>query len=146
MKFILHRIAACSLALLACASPALAASTELKAGVNGHFIATAEINGTPVGVLVDTGATAVALSYEDAQSAGLRPASLAYDVPVATANGVIQAARVTIRRIGVDNIRLADVDGLVMPEGAMTGSLLGMSFLSRLESFRVEDGVLFLRN
>lgn len=132
--------------MLAFAPAVHAASTELKAGANGHFITTADINGSSISVLVDTGATTVAFSYEDAQAAGLRPSSLDYELPVATANGVIQAAKVTIRRIEIDNVKIEDVEGMVLPEGAMTGTLLGMSFLSRLQSFKVEDGVLFLKN
>src|SRR5205814_1251480 len=77
---------------------------ELKADARGHFITNAEIEGTTVKVIVDTGASAVALSYEDADRAGLRPFALDYDVPVATANGVNQAARVTLRRVEVDKV------------------------------------------
>lgn len=131
---------------LALVAPALAASTELKAGSNGHFVTHADINGTSIRVLVDTGATAVALSYEDAQAAGLRPSRLDYDLPISTANGLAKAARVTIGRIEIDNVKIEHVEGMVMPEGSMQGSLLGMSYLSRLRSFKVEDGVLYLKN
>jgi aspartyl protease family protein len=124
----------------------LFAVTELNASAGGHYITTADINGTSVRVLVDTGATAVALSYEDAQSVGLRPHTLDYDVAVATANGVTKAARVTLRKVEIDNVKVEDVDGLVLPEGAMQGTLLGMSFLGKLQSFKVEDGVLHLKN
>lgn len=123
-----------------------AAATELKSDQRGHYIADAEINGTILTVMVDTGASAVVLSYEDAEKAGLWPRALRYEIPVATANGVIQAARVTLRRVEVDNVSVRDVEGLVLPEGVMTGTLLGMSFLNRLSSFRVEDGVLYLRD
>jgi aspartyl protease family protein len=122
------------------------AVTELKADARGHFIADAEIEGTTLRVIVDTGASTVALSYEDADRAGLRPFALDYDVPVATANGVTQAARITLRRVEVDGVTVWDVDGLVLPEGAMHGTLLGMSYLSRLRSFKVEDGVLSLQD
>jgi aspartyl protease family protein len=131
---------------LAGSMPARAAMTELKAIQGGHFVATAYMNGTPVRIMVDTGATTVALSYEDAEAAGLRPALLDYNAPVATANGTIKAARVTIRRVEIDTVRVNDVPAMVMPQGAMRGSLLGMSFLSRLRSFQVEDGVLRLRD
>jgi aspartyl protease family protein len=77
---------------------------------------------------------------------GLRPHGLNFDTPVNTANGLVKAARVQLRRVEVDNVRVRDVDGLVLPEGAMRGSLLGMSFLSRLSSFRIENGVLFLKD
>jgi aspartyl protease family protein len=65
---------------------------------------------------------------------------------VSTANGQAMAARVTLRRVEIDGVRVDDVEGMVMPEGAMRGSLLGMSFLSRLSGFKVEDGVLHLKN
>ena len=128
------------------ANVANAAITELKASTGGHFIVSASINGTSVTVLVDTGATTVALSYQDASDVGLRPGSLDYDVPVSTANGIAKAARVKIDRISIDGIEVEDVEGLVLPDGALSGTLLGMSFLSRLDSFKVEDGVLVLRN
>lgn len=133
-------------AMLAGAGPAIAAITEISANASGHFVTTAVINGHDVGVLVDTGATVVALSYEDAADAGLRPDNLTFDVPVATANGVAQAARVKIGRIAIDGLEVDDVDGLVLPEGALQGTLLGMSFLGRLSSFKVEDGVLHLKD
>ena len=70
-----------------------AAVTEIKADDRGHFVTKAEIEGSDITVLVDTGASAVALSFEDADEIGLRPASLTYDTPIMTANGVIKAAR-----------------------------------------------------
>ena len=124
----------------------LKAATALKAGQNGHFFVTAEINGRDVKVLVDTGASAVALSYEDAQDIGLHPGNLDFNVPVSTANGVTKAASVTLDKIEIDGVRVSDVQGMVLPEGVMRGSLLGMSFLGKLRSFKVEDGVLYLKN
>lgn len=126
--------------------PGLFASTELKAVGNGHFVTTASINNRDVQVLVDTGASFVALSYEDAKAIGLRPGSLDYDVPLATANGITKGARVMLDKVEVDGVRVADVEGIVLPEGAMNGTLLGMSFLSKLRSFKVEDGVLYLKD
>jgi aspartyl protease family protein len=126
--------------------PQLFSATELKADRNGHYFAEADINGTSVAVMVDTGATGVALSYEDAEKVGLRPHGLNFDTPVNTANGLVKAARIQLRRVEVDNVRVRDVDGFVLPEGAMRGSLLGMSFLSRLSSFRIENGVLYLKD
>ena len=141
MKTVLPLIAA-----LLLASPAAASVAELKANDQGHFVTRAEINGRAVLVMIDTGATAVALSYEDAREAGLRPGSLDFNVPVGTANGITKAARIMLDRVEVDGVRVRDVEGLVLPEGAMQGSLLGMSYLSRLRSFKVEDGVLTLKD
>ena len=124
----------------------LMAMTELKAVNNGHFVTSADINNRAVEVLVDTGASVVALSYEDAERVGLKPKNLTFDVGVSTANGVAKAARVMLREVEIDNVRVDDVEGLVLPKGAMRGTLLGMSFLSRLKSFSVEDGRLILKN
>lgn len=134
------------IAMVAGFSAAEAGITELKANKGGHFVTAAYINGTSIAVLVDTGATVVALSYEDAGIAGLRPGSLDFNVPVSTANGMAQAARVKIDRISIDGIAVDDVDGMVLPEGALHGTLLGMSFLSRLASFKIEDGILYLKD
>ncbi|MEX2430884.1 MAG: TIGR02281 family clan AA aspartic protease, partial [Dehalococcoidia bacterium] len=98
----------------------------------------------PVNVLVDTGASMVALSYEDAERVGLKPFALHFDQPVATANGIVEAAVVNLRRVEIDNVVVHDVGGMVLPEGAMRGTLLGMSFLSRLSGFRMSDGTLYL--
>jgi aspartyl protease family protein len=127
-------------------APGLFSATELKADGNGHYFAKADINGTSIPVMVDTGASGVALSYEDAEKVGLRPHGLDYDIPVSTANGMVKAARVKLRRVEVDNVRVRDVEGMVLPEGALRGSLLGMSFLGRLSSFRIENGVLYLKD
>lgn len=124
----------------------LMAMTELEAGSGGHFVTKADINGQEIVVLVDTGATAVALSYEDAEAAGLKPHALDYTVKVSTANGEGRAARVKLRYVMIDNVKVRDVEGLVLQEGAMNGTLLGMSFLSRLKSFTVSDGRLLLKN
>jgi aspartyl protease family protein len=126
--------------------PQILAMTELTAGSNGHFVAIAAINGKDIKVLVDTGASAVALSYDDAEKVGLRPRSLDFNIPVATANGVANAAQVTLRKVEVDGVKVENVQGIVLPEGAFKGTLLGMSFLAKLRGFKVEDGVLTLKN
>ena len=127
-------------------APALYSATELKADSSGHYFAKADVNGTTIAVMVDTGASGVALSYEDAEKVGLRPHGLDYDTPISTANGIVKAARVKLKRVEVDNVRVRDVEGVVLPEGALRGSLLGMSFLGRLSSFRIEGGVLYLKD
>ena len=119
---------------------------RLNASGGGHFITTAQINNTPIQVLVDTGASTVALSFEDAQSAGLQPGTLNFNVPVTTANGTGYAAVVKLRKVEIGTVRVPDVDGMVLQKGAFNGTLLGMSFLSRLTSFSVENGKLILKN
>jgi aspartyl protease family protein len=124
----------------------LMAMTELKAGGMGHYMVKATINRSDIEVMVDTGASVVALSYEDAQMAGLRPNTLDFNVPVSTANGTVNAARVILDRVEIDTVRVENVDAMVLPKGALRGTLLGMSFLSKLNSFKSEDGVLTLKN
>ena len=124
----------------------LMAITELKAGNMGHYVVKARINKSDIDVMVDTGASVVALSYEDAQKAGLRHNTLDFDVPVSTANGSVNAARAKLDRVEIDTVRVDNVDALVLPTGALNGTLLGMSFLSKLDSFKSEDGVLTLKN
>ena len=124
----------------------LMAMTELKAGNQGHYVIKARINKSDIDVMVDTGASVVALSYEDAQRAGLRPNTLDFNVPVSTANGSVNAARAKLDRVEIDTVRVDNVDALVLPTGALNGTLLGMSFLSKLDSFKSEDGVLTLKN
>jgi aspartyl protease family protein len=120
--------------------------TQLNAGANGHYVTRADINNRSVNVLVDTGASTVALSYEDAEKVGLRPSNLKFDIPVSTANGIGKAAHVVLREVEIDNVRVSDVEGMVLQKGALRGTLLGMSFLSRLRSFSVENGKLVLKN
>ena len=124
----------------------LMALTELKAGSMGHYTARATINKADIEVMVDTGASVVALSYEDAQKAGLRPNTLDFKIAVSTANGTVMAARATLDRVEIDTVRVDNVDALVLPEGALNGTLLGMSFLSKLSGFRSENGILTLKN
>jgi aspartyl protease family protein len=124
----------------------LYAMTELKASDNGHYMTRASINNSNIDVMVDTGASVVALTWDDAERAGLDPDSLDFDVPVATANGEGKAARVTLDEVEIDNVRVKDVQGMVLPEGALGITLLGMSFLSKLDGFSVEDGRLILKN
>jgi aspartyl protease family protein len=124
--------------------PKLFRVIEIRAGDHGHYVTTAIIEHMPVAVLVDTGASKVALSYEDAERIGLKPFALDFDQPVATANGLVKAAMVTLRRVEIENVVVHDVDGMVLPEGAMQGTLLGMSFLGRLSGFRMSDGTLYL--
>ncbi len=112
----------------------------------GQFSTDAEINGSRIpNMLVDTGATTVALSYEDASAIGAFPAPADYKYKVSTANGVAYAAHVKLHEVRVGNLVVHDVDALVGERGALTSSLLGMTFLSKLSRFEVESGALILR-
>jgi aspartyl protease family protein len=96
-------------------------------------------------MLVDTGATSVVLTPEAAKTAGLPVDLLKYDVPIETAKGRGWAASVTLDRLAVGNIVERRVPALVSKPGDLKSSLLGMSFLNRLESFEVRGARLVLR-
>ena len=119
---------------------------EIGASQYGHYITRVDINGAKVAALIDTGASVVALSYEDAERAGLNPFRLKFDRRVSTANGVTKAAPVTLDLVVIEGIAVKNVEGMVMRKGAMRGTLLGMSFLRRLSGFRVERGTLYLED
>ena len=112
-----------------------------RADARGHFVLDAEVNGTVVRFVVDTGATFLALTPKDAAAIGLSPGSLRYDLRMNTAKGVARAAEVRLREVRIGQLSVEDVPAIVM-EDASSISLLGMSFLDRLEGHRVSNGVL----
>lgn len=112
---------------------------------DGHFHVVANVDGARVRFMVDTGASTVVLTDDDARAAGLDPDRLAYDLDVSTANGRAKAAEVRLGLIAVGEIEVRNVRALVARPGALETSLLGNSFLSRLSSFTVEGRRLTLR-
>jgi aspartyl protease family protein len=94
--------------------------------------------------MVDTGATTVALRYEDARTLGLVSPGDKFDARVRTANGEGRGRRVQLRSVTFGTITIRDVDALVLEQGALGTNLLGMSFLRRLSRFEVQRGVLVL--
>jgi aspartyl protease family protein len=106
---------------------------------------TAEINGAQVPMVLDTGATSVVLSQEAAKAAGLPLEVLTYTVTIETANGRARAAPVTLDRIAIGGILERAVPALILPPGQLRTSLLGMSFLNRLQSWEVRGERLLIR-
>lgn len=119
---------------------------ELKVSRDGHYYANAELNGRSVGVLVDTGATMVALTYEDAQRAGISLSNSDFSGRAQTANGIARFAPVTIDQITIGNVTVRNVRGSVAEPGRMNVTLLGMSFLGKLIRTETRNGVLVLEN
>jgi aspartyl protease family protein len=118
---------------------------EIARGNRGEFQVTAEINGARVATVYDTGASAVVLTQEAAKAAGLPLDFLNYSVAVETANGRTRAAPVTLDRIKVGGIEERAVPALIAQPGQLRTSLLGMSFLNRLESWEVRGDKLMMR-
>lgn len=121
------------------------AEVIIHRGAAGHFTTTARINGQPIPVLVDTGASLVALTFDDARAVGLDPGGLSFSQRIATANGVARAANVRLDELAIGDIRRQDVRATVSEPGALGFSLLGMNFLDTLQSFEMTREALTLR-
>jgi aspartyl protease family protein len=111
---------------------------------DGHFYVDADVNGARIRFLIDTGATLVALTLADARSAGLQPVDPDFTGRANTANGIARVAPVTLRQVELNQFTATDVRAVVL-EQPMSVSLLGMSFLSRLQGFETRDDELVLR-
>ena len=112
--------------------------------LSGEFSIAAKVDGARVTFLFDTGASMVVLTAADARKAGIDTRGLAFDIPVATANGSALAAEIRLDQVAVGPIVMRGVPALVARPGALEESLLGMSFLERLKSYTVERGRLIL--
>jgi len=126
------------------AAPSFRGSVHVPDRGDGHFEVSGRIGARRIPFIVDTGATVVALSWQTGRDLGLVQPGDAMTVPVTTANGQVNARSVLIPRLSVDNVDVDQVAALVLPEGALQGNLLGMSFLSRLKHVEVSQGTLVL--
>src|SRR5258708_2199079 len=106
----------------------------------GHFWIDATVNGAPMRFLLDTGASYVALSRNDATAAGFAKYQLDYTGRTNTANGQARVAPIKLREIRIGQLAIDDVPAVVGEN--LSTSLLGMSFLKRLQSYEIHDGVL----
>jgi aspartyl protease family protein len=118
----------------------------INKGAGGHFEANVAVDGTSVRMLVDTGASSVVLSREDAVRVGIDPAGLTYSITVSTANGRALAAPVTLRELAIGPIVRRNVRAMVTDEGRLDQSLLGMTFLGTLGSLEITRDELRLKD
>jgi aspartyl protease family protein len=119
-------------------------TVEIARGSGGSFSVAAQVNGARVPMVLDTGASAVVLTQDAAKAAGLPLEVLNYSVTVDTANGRARAAPVTLDRLSIGDITERSVPALVA-QGGLRSSLLGMTFLNRLESWEVRGDKLMMR-
>jgi aspartyl protease family protein len=117
---------------------------KVEADNRGHFIASAKLNGRRMDVLVDTGATLVALNESAARRIGIRLKPDDFKYVVRTANGEAMAAAATIDEIRIGRVTVRDIQATVAKDSALSSILLGMSFLNRLKKFEVDSGTLVL--
>lgn len=116
---------------------------ELPRHADGHYYVTAQVNGEPIVFVVDTGATDIVLTREDAEAAGLDPDNLAYVGRAMTANGEVRTAPVRLDSLNIGPIRDENIVAVVN-DGQMDQSLLGMSYLQRYSSVEISAGKLLL--
>jgi aspartyl protease family protein len=119
-------------------------SVVISPGSNGHFQVEGRVDGRRMDFMVDTGASVIALTERDAAMLGIHPAESEYSAMVKTANGVVRAAPVQLNMVEIDDIMVRDVAAMVMPDGALSDNLLGLSFLSRLHRYEYSGGKLVL--
>lgn len=137
---------------LAMARPAQEAGAEQLAGRRvrlvadgtGHFGADFKLNGRSVPGLVDTGATMVAINMSTARRIGLKIGTADFNGTVDTANGRTRAAFVVIDRLEIGRISVDGVEAVVLDDNALSGTLIGMTFMNRLRRYEVENGALML--
>ena len=118
----------------------------LRPDTRGHFLTRAYINNKQIRVILDTGATNVVLAYKDARKLGFRPKKTDFTVPTRTANGRTYLAPVMLRSVRIGNAEERSIEAAVAPKGAMSVTLLGMSYLKKLKRVELKNGRLILEN
>jgi len=116
---------------------------EVPRAPDGHYYLTAEVNGTPVEFVIDTGASQIVLSERDARRAGIDTEGLVYIGRAITANGEVRTAPVRLDRLAIDPFADERVRAVVN-EGELDRSLLGMDYLQRFSSVEISGNRLVL--
>lgn len=124
-------------------SPLPATETVIERSENGHYYATADVNGMPTRFLIDTGATTVALTVDDARRAGIAVEPTSFQVVGTGASGDVRGQPVTLDSVSLDGRRVEGVRGAVL-EG-LAVSLLGQTYLAKLDKVEISGGTMKLR-
>jgi aspartyl protease family protein len=125
-------------------APSFPGSETIAPDRLGQFQTAVEIAGQRLPAMVDTGASFVSLTYEDADRLGIRAAPADFKYAVSTANGRAAVAKVDLASVRLGSIEVRDVPALVSGRGQLGQTLIGMSFLSRLSGVKVDHGQLLL--
>ncbi|MEM9732961.1 MAG: TIGR02281 family clan AA aspartic protease [Pseudomonadota bacterium] len=120
-------------------------SVSTQRDASGHFHFDTVMNGADVPVMVDTGASVVAINKSVAEEIGVEVDEESRGVTVNTANGRVKAYPVTIEEIAIGEVVVENVKAVVLGDEALSDTLLGMSFLNKLSGFDIRDGELTLR-
>ncbi|WP_425229673.1 retropepsin-like aspartic protease family protein [Sphingomonas sp.] len=120
------------------------AEVRIRMSGDGHFWADVDLNGTQRRMLIDSGATITALSSGTAAAAGITPERPLFPMVIETANGRVSAKTATVATLRLGNAVARDLPVVVSPAFGET-DVLGMNFLSKLKSWRVEGRTLILQ-
>ena len=124
--------------------PLYANAAILKKEPDGHFWVRADVDGYSIKFMIDTGASTVALTYQDAKRLRLDPDNLEYKWTIRTAGGEVQGASVLLPFIRIGQVKVENVEAMVLRDG-LDQSLLGMSFLGELYSYEFKRNSLIIR-
>lgn len=116
---------------------------ELNREPDGHFYADVQVNGATLHMLVDTGATGIALSREDARSAGIGISIGMPNVVGRGADGDVHGEVTTLERVSLGEKTVEGLSAVVLNSGEQ--SLLGQSFLSKFERVQIEGDKMLLQ-
>ncbi len=116
---------------------------KIRQSPDGHYWADAEVNGTPVRFLIDSGATTTAINLKTAQAANVDINEGGFPTYLNTANGTVEAKRGTIQSLRVGPMMALELP-VVVAEAFGDSNVLGMNFLSEMKSWRVEQGEMIL--
>ena len=124
-------------------SPGDGQAVQLERGWDGHFYADVEVNGQHINFLVDTGASGIAMSREDARRAGVATSISMPEVVGQGAGGAVHGEVVTLDRVSLGSAQAEDVPAVVLDTGSQ--SLLGQSFLKKFSSVEIRDDTMILQ-
>lgn len=119
-------------------------SVVVVRAIDGHFAVRADVNDTNLTLMVDTGASFITLTPDDAEAIGIDVSRLRFGVTIRTANGIIRAAPIEIERLAIGSIERRNLPALVAPPDTLDQSLLGMSFLDTLHGYAISGDRLVL--
>lgn len=125
--------------------PRAPATLVVSADYRGHYVVHPSVGNYRIKMMVDTGASIVALTADDARALGIRNDTSARKIRLSTANGSVTGFRTVLREVRLGEIVVRNVDAVVLPAGALSISLLGNSFLSKLLGYEVQTGRMVLR-
>lgn len=120
-------------------------AASIRRESDGHFWTRADVDGSNMKFLVDTGASVVALTWNDAKRLRLKPEELDFNWTISTANGKTTAASVLIKSISIGNVEVENVEAVVLHADDLQNSLLGMSFLGELYSYEFKGNTMIIR-